>query len=119
MDRLEPDKGKQARLLTDHMTGEWQLPSTEQELHQHLENQAQKEYKKQIAATEAAKNWAATQQAEAEMAALEAAMATHLAQTTRAAALAARATTEQADAEAAKAAAEAIGGRTGQHTNLD
>ena len=46
-------------------------------------------------------------------------MATHLAQTARAAALAARATNEQADAEAAKAAAEAIGGRTGQHTNLD
>jgi len=43
LDRLEPDKGKQARLLTDHLTGQQQLPSTEQELHQHLEKQAQKE----------------------------------------------------------------------------
>ena len=53
-------------------------------------------------------------------AALEAAMATHLTQSARAAALAAGATNEQADAEAAKAAAEAIGGvRTGHHSNLD
>ena len=116
MDRLEPDKGKQARLLTEHLTGQRQLPSTEQELHQHLEKQAQREIKKQMAAAEVAANVAATQHAEAEKAALEAAMAPHLAQTTKVATLAAGATIEQKDAEAA----EAIGGvRTGHHNNPD
>ncbi len=59
LDRLEPDKGKQARLLTDHLTGRRELPSTEQELHQQLEKRAQKEYMKQQAAAEAAANRAA------------------------------------------------------------
>jgi len=36
-DRLELDKGKQARLITEHLTGQRQPPSTEQELQQHLE----------------------------------------------------------------------------------
>ena len=73
-----------------------------------------------MAAAEAAANRAATQQAEVEKVALEAAMATHLTQVARAATLAARATNEQAYVEAAKAAAEAIRGvRTGQHNNLD
>ncbi len=73
-----------------------------------------------MAAAEVAANRAATQQAEAEKDALEAAMASHLAHTVKATTLAAGATIEQADAEAAKAAAEVIGGvRTGQHNNLD
>ncbi len=80
LDRLEPNKGKQARLLTEHLTGQRQLPSTEQELQQHLEKQAQREIRKQMAAAEAAANRAATQQTETEKAALEAAMAAHLAQ---------------------------------------
>ncbi len=68
---------------------------------------------------EAEANRAAIHQAESEKAALEVAMATHMAQAARAASLVVGATNEQADAEAAKAAAEAIGGRTGQHINLD
>ena len=32
LDRLEPDEGKQARLLTEHLTGQMTLPSTEAEL---------------------------------------------------------------------------------------
>ena len=32
LDRLEPDKGKQARLLTEHLTGQRNLPSTEAKL---------------------------------------------------------------------------------------
>ena len=73
-----------------------------------------------MAAVEAATNRAATQQAEAEKAALDAAMVTHLAQSAKATALVAGATNEQGDAEAAKAAAEALGGVcTGQHSNLD
>ena len=37
LDRLEPDKGKQARLLTEHLTGQRTLPSTEAELQTHME----------------------------------------------------------------------------------
>ena len=33
LDRLEPNRGKQARLLTEHLTGQRILPCTEQELH--------------------------------------------------------------------------------------
>ena len=32
LDRLEPDKGKQTRLLTEHLTGQRALPYTEQGL---------------------------------------------------------------------------------------
>ncbi len=32
LDRLEPDKGKQDRLLTEHLTGQRTLPSTKAEL---------------------------------------------------------------------------------------
>jgi hypothetical protein len=31
LDRLEPDKGKQAKLLTEHLTWQMLLPSTEQD----------------------------------------------------------------------------------------
>ena len=73
-----------------------------------------------MAAAEVAVNRAATQQVEAEKAALEAAMTTHLAQVAKATTLVAGATIEHADAEAAKAAAEAIGGvRIVQHNNVD
>ncbi len=72
-----------------------------------------------MAVAKAEANRAAIYQAESEKTDLEVAMATHLAQTARAAAVAAGATNEQADGEAAKATAEAIGARTGQHTNLD
>ena len=40
LDRLEPDKGKQARLITEHLTWERLLPSTEKELQQLLEKRA-------------------------------------------------------------------------------
>jgi len=53
---------------------------------------------------------AATQQAGAKKTALEVAMAAYLANTTRAATLAAGATHEQANVEAEKAIAEALGG---------
>ena len=36
LDKLEPDNGKPARLLTEHATRHKQLPSTEQELQQML-----------------------------------------------------------------------------------
>ncbi len=59
LDRVEPDKVKQARLLTYHLTGQRQLPLTEQALHQQLEKWAQKEYRKQQAAAKAAAKAAA------------------------------------------------------------
>ena len=56
LDRLEPDKGKQARMLTKHLTGQRQLPATEQELRLQLEKRALKDHRKQQAAAEAATN---------------------------------------------------------------
>ena len=92
MDRLEPDKGKQARLHTEHLTCKRTLPNTERELQQLLERKSEKEIKRHHAATEAAANKAAKEQMEAH----QAAMAAHLAQQAVAAALAAEATQDEA-----------------------
>jgi hypothetical protein len=43
LDRLEPDKGKQARLLTEHLTCRRTLPCTEEELAILLERKAERE----------------------------------------------------------------------------
>jgi hypothetical protein len=56
LDILEPDKGKQARLLTEHLTGQRSLPSTESELHTHMERRAARELKRQQVAAKAAAN---------------------------------------------------------------
>ena len=85
LDRLEPDKGKQARLLTEHHTGQRTVPCTEEELLILLERKAEREIKRQHAATETATNIAATKQTDAH----EAAMAAHLAKHAMAVALAA------------------------------
>jgi flagellar hook-basal body complex protein FliE len=114
LDRLEPDKGKQARLLTEHLTGQRTLPSTEQELQSLLERKANKEIKRQQAAAEAAANRAAEEQVEAH----EAAMAAHLAQQAMAEALAAGATQDEAIA-AGRAAMEAARGTEGSAQMLD
>ena len=47
MKRLEPNKGKQARLLTEHLTRKRTLPCTEQELKKLIERKAEKEIKRQ------------------------------------------------------------------------
>ena len=99
--RLEPDKEKCARLLTEHTIGHRHLPSTEQEL--------QRELRKIYAAAEESANRHAQQHAENDNAAHEAVMVAHLAQQAMAAALAAGATTEEAIA-AEKAASEAFTG---------
>ena len=75
LDRLEPDKGKQAWLLTEHLTGLRTLPNTEHELQKLLERKVEKEIKRQQAATEAAANRVAEEQMETH----EAAMAANLA----------------------------------------
>ncbi len=47
LDGLEPDKGKQAKLLTEHLTGQRSLPSTKKtELQTHLERRAARELKR-------------------------------------------------------------------------
>ena len=38
--RLEPNKRKHARMLIEHLTGQRQLPATEQELHAQLDKRA-------------------------------------------------------------------------------
>jgi hypothetical protein len=60
LDRLEPDKGKQASLLTEHLTCQRMLPCTEQELHIPMEKKADKAIKRQRVAAEAAANMTAT-----------------------------------------------------------
>jgi hypothetical protein len=91
LDRLEPDKGKQAKVLTQNLTGQCQLPATEQELHAQLEKRALKELRKQQAAAKAAANRAA-ERAEMETAMHIDAILQQIADTTRNAALAAGAT---------------------------
>jgi hypothetical protein len=59
MDRMEPDKEKQARLLTEHSIGQRSLPSIESELQTHMERRAAREFKRQQVAAEAAANKAA------------------------------------------------------------
>jgi hypothetical protein len=105
LDRLEPDKAKQVRLLTEHLTRQRTLACTERELQTQLERKAELEIKRRHAATEAAPNMASTKQ----MKAHEAAMAAHLAQQAIKNALAARATTEEAIA-AGLAASDAVTG---------
>ena len=85
MDRLEPDKGKQVRLLMEHLTGQRTLPCAEQELQKLLERKTKKEIKRQHATTKAAANMAVDEQ----MGAHEAAMAANLAQQAMSTALAA------------------------------
>ncbi len=51
--RLEPDKTKQAKLLTEHLARHRILSSEEEDLQQHLERKAKRELDKQIASTEA------------------------------------------------------------------
>ena len=46
LDHLEPDKGKQARFLTEHLTGQRTLPCTEQELQKLMERKAKREIKR-------------------------------------------------------------------------
>jgi len=60
LDRIEPDKRKQARLLTEHLIGQKTLPCTEEELLLLLERKAGREIKRQHAARETASNRAAT-----------------------------------------------------------
>ena len=105
LDRLEPDKEKQTRLLTENLTRHKTLSSTEHELQKLLERKAEKEIKRQQTTLEVVANRAAEEKMEAR----EAAMAAHLAQQAMAATLAARATRDEVIA-AGQAAMEAATG---------
>ena len=51
LDRHEPYKSKQAKLLIEHLAGQRVMPSTEEELQQHLERKAKREADRLLAAT--------------------------------------------------------------------
>ena len=53
LDRYEPDKAKQVKLLTEHLKGQRVLPSLEEELQLHLERKVKREAERQLAAAEA------------------------------------------------------------------
>ena len=88
LDRLEPDKGKQAKMLTKHSTGQRQLPATEHELHPQLEKRALKDHRKQQTAAKAAA-YKAMESAEVETTIHSDALLQQIADTSRSAALAA------------------------------
>jgi hypothetical protein len=105
LDRLEPDKGKQAMLLTEHLPWQRTLPSTEAKLQTHLERWAARELKRQQVAAEAAAKAAAGQN----RADHEAATAAHVGQHAMATTLAARAINEEAIAAGIAAHTAALG----------
>jgi len=53
LNRHEPDKSKKAKLLTEDLLGQRVLPTTEEDLHQHLERKAKREAYRMLAATRA------------------------------------------------------------------
>ena len=53
LDRHEPVKSKKAKLLKEHLAGERVLPSTEEELQQHLERKAKREADRLLTAAKA------------------------------------------------------------------
>jgi hypothetical protein len=53
LDRHEPDKAKQAKLRTEHLSGQRVLTSAEEELQLHMERRAKREVERQLAAAEA------------------------------------------------------------------
>jgi len=109
---LEPDKGKQARLLTEHLTWQSTLHATEEELQRHLERKVARDIKRQHVAVEAAANMAIEEQKEGDKVAHEATMAAHLAEQAMTSTLVARATTEEAIATGQAATREIQGQAT-------
>jgi len=108
IDRHEPDKGKHAQLLTEHLAGQRVLPSTEEELQQHLERKAKRELNRVLAAEEAtAHKQEQAWQAEAHQHAQNAGVVATFAKRAREAAIAAGATQEAAEAAATTATADA------------
>jgi hypothetical protein len=106
LDRLQPYKGKHAKMLTAHLTRQRLLPATEQELQAQLEKRTHKEIRKQQAAANTTANRAA-EIAEMEKTLHTDAMLQQITDKSRNAALAAGAIEEEAHATIAKALAMA------------
>ena len=107
LERHEPHKGKQAQLLTEYLAGQRVLPSTEEELQQHLERKAKREIYRILAAEEAATQLKEhTRQAEAHRHALNAGVVATFAKRARETAIATEATYEATEAAATAAAAD-------------
>jgi hypothetical protein len=53
LERHEPDNIKQVKLLTKHISRQRVMPSTDEELQQHMERKAKRETERQLAAAEA------------------------------------------------------------------
>ncbi len=107
LDRLEPDKVKQSRLLTEHINGHRALPTTEEELQQLLEKRTRRALERERALTDAKRIAAEKALAEAEeLRKVNELVISDYAAQAREAALNAGKTVEEADAAEAKAAAE-------------
>jgi hypothetical protein len=101
LDKHEPDKSKQAKLLTEHLTRQRVLPSTEEEPQQHLERKAKREHERQLEAAEAEANIQEQErQAETARLAQNARVVATFAKRARDAAISAGATPEAAEAAA-------------------
>jgi hypothetical protein len=100
IDRLEPDKGKHDRMLTNHLTRPRLLLATEHKLHAQLEKRAQKDLRKQQVVAEATANRAA-ELADMGKALHTDVMLQQITDTTRSEALAAGAIEEEAHATGA------------------
>ena len=108
LDRHEPDKTKQAKLLTEHLSRQRVLPITEEELQQHLERKAKREADHLLAAAEAKHSRQEhVRQAAVVQQEKNAAVVQTFAKHAKEAALAAGASNEEAEAAATTAAANA------------
>jgi len=107
LERHEPDKVKQAKMLIKHLSGQMTRPSTEEDLEQHLERKAKRETDRLMAAAEAeATTQDKIKQAEAAKQAHNAIVIATFAKRAKDAAIAARASTKNAEAARKAAAAE-------------
>jgi hypothetical protein len=107
LDRLEPDKVKQATLMTEHIAGHRVLPTTEQELQDIFEKRARRAIEREQAAAESSR--AAEERAQAEAAEqrrVNETVISDYAEQARDAALAAGKSQEEAAAAYHKAAVE-------------
>ena len=117
MDRLEPDKGRQAKLLTEHLTRQRVLPSIEEELLHQLEQKAKREVERQQAAEEKAKHReVAEHQATNSQEVIQADIVATFGRMVREVALTAGATMEQALEAERKAATDAKASMTDAST---
>jgi hypothetical protein len=106
LDRLEPDKVKQSRLLTEHIAGHRALPATEEELQTILEKRTRRALEREQAAAETSRAAAERAQKEFEQRQVNETVIAEYSTAARDAALAAGKTPSEAAEIEARAAAE-------------